>query len=183
MAQRVGGAFVEGKMPGGVAVDVEHGPWTLRLDLQVVSSGSSSLMHPRVWARFMGRDEVRLLVRPKTLLDRLLERLGRDGSKFLDRELARRYVVRGRPEARVRSLLSAGLAQAVSSHESLRLQIGPVGWRLRRALGPHARLLQARAPGVGTEVDRMIGLIETGREALDVLRRTGSASADRPPER
>lgn len=181
VAERVDGELVEDKVPGGFAVDVEHGPWTLRLDLHMVSNGSASLMHTRVWTRFFSRDELRLVLRPKTFFDRVLERLGRKHPELSDREVARRYAVRGRPRPRIRSLLSGGLAETVTGHDSLRIRIGPVGWWRRRSLGRHARLMEVLAPRVDTDADRMVELIRVGRETLDVLRRTGSASAERLP--
>jgi len=80
----------------------------------------------------------------------------------------------------VRSLLGGGLADVLLASFPLRLGVKRAPWRRRRSMGPHARQVQVLAPGVDTDVDRMVGLFRTARETLDVLARTGPASSEPP---
>jgi len=178
VAEAVGGSFREGKWLGGFGVKLECDPWTLHLDLKIVNSGGSNTTYTRVSAVFLGRERLRFTARPKTFLDRMAGKIGFGGLPVGDREFARRYVVRGRPASRVRSILSGGLASAFAAPVSFRIGVGRAGRKHRKRMGPTAHQLQVLAPGVDTDVDRMVSMFAVAREALDVLRRMGAASGE-----
>jgi len=178
VAEAVGGSFREGKWMGGYGVKLEHDPFTLHLDLKIVNSGASNTTYTRVSAVFSGRDPLRFTARPKTFLDRIAGKIGFAGLPVGDREFARRYVVRGRPSARVRSILSGGLASALAPPVSFRVEVGRARRKHRKKLGASALQVQVLAPGVDTDVDRMLSMFAVAREALDVLRRMGAASGE-----
>jgi hypothetical protein len=178
LAERVGGTLSESKVTGAFAVSATHGSWPLTLDLHMVSVGFANTLHTRVWAAFHARTELRLVVRRRTFFDSLARRVGLGGSALADRSLARTHVVRGRPAGRVRGVLSAGLADAVTRNAASRIEVKRAPLRSRRALGPDARLLEVLAPGVDTDVDRMAGMFDAARLALDALLRAGVASAE-----
>lgn len=178
VAEAVGGTLIEGKVKGGFFVAVEHGSWTLTLDLHMVQAGSVSTLHTRVVAFFSGRDDLKLTVRPRTFIDAIGAKLGLGGLIAGDRDFTRRYVLRGRPESRVRSIISGGLGDALAVRGPLRVEVKRAPRRRRKTMGPHARQLQVLAPGVDTDVDRMVGLFAVGRAAMDVLGRIGSASSE-----
>jgi hypothetical protein len=185
VADLAGGTFSEGKATGGYSVVVDQGPWRLTLGIHMVRTGTVNMMHTRVVARFVGRDGLRLVARPKTFADRLAEKLRWRPAPLGGRELARRYVVRGRPEARLRSVLSGGLADALAGWQTLRVEVGRAPWGVRRRIGPDARQLQVMYPGVDTDVERMVRLIDVAREAMGALERAGSAlprRSDRPTQ-
>jgi len=86
VAERVGGTLVEGKrVMGGYAVVVEHGAWTLSLDLHMAWAGMVQLVHTRVVSHFANRDRFRLVVRRRTLLDRIAAAVGLGGATSGDR--------------------------------------------------------------------------------------------------
>jgi hypothetical protein len=176
VAERVGGSFVEGRMTGGYAVAVERGRWTLMLGLHTVHSGADGMMHTRVTTHFEGRDDFRLIVRRRSFLDRMAARLGFGGLRAGGRELLERHLVRGRPESRVRSVLSGGVGEAILETDVRRLEVGRASWAVRRKRGPRMRTLQVTEPGLATDVDRMVAMVTVAGVAMDVLERVGLAS-------
>jgi hypothetical protein len=178
VAEAVGGRLEEAKVKGGYVVIVEHGPWSLTLDLHVVSSGSAVTVHTRVVSFFLSREDVKLTVRRRTFWDAAAEKLGLGGPVVGDRAFTRRYIAKGRPESRVRSILSGGLADALAVPWSLGVEVKRAPRRRRKTMGQHARQLQVLAPGVDTDVDRMVGAFKVACAALDVLGRIGSASSE-----
>jgi hypothetical protein len=178
VAERVGGRFIEAKRMGGHTVTFEHGPWTLTLGLHVVHTGSTNTVSTQVLTHFRGREPLRLTVRPRTFLDTWADKLGLGGPSIGDRALARRYVVRGRPASRVRSVLSGGLADALGGARTFRIEVGRAPRRVRTANGGHAGQLQVLAPGVDTDVERMVVMCDVARMGMDVLARIGAASAE-----
>lgn len=154
----------------------DHGPWTLTLGLHVATVGAAAVVQTRVLAIFLGREDLRLTVRQRTLFDRLAGRLGFGGIPVGQRDFARRYVVRGRPASNVRSILSGGLAAVLGERGPFRLEVSRAPRRSRKEMGPNASQLQVTAPGVDTDVGRMTEMFAVVREALDVLQRVGVAS-------
>ena len=92
-ALRVGGTFVEGKRKSQDRVALEHGSRTIRLDTYTVHTGQVSITFTRVWAFFIGRADLKLVVRKRNFFDTILENLGFGGIVPRNRELARRYGV------------------------------------------------------------------------------------------
>lgn len=178
VAERVGGELVEGKkLTGGYAVVVEDGPWTLTLDMHMVSTGNGAVMHTRAFTHFSSREDLKLRVRRRGLLDRIAGVLGFGRQDYGHRAMAREHVVRGRPDSRVRSILSGGLAEAIARAPAVSLEVKRAPRRVRKTMGPQARRLQVLVPGVDTDVERMVGMLTLVREALDVLKRSGAAVA------
>jgi len=181
VAEVVDGTLVEAKVKGGFLVTVEHGPWSLTLDQHVVNDGSTATVYTRVVAYFLSREELKLRVRARTFLDTISEKLGFGGAAVGDRAFMARYVARGRPESRVRSILSGGLADALAVPWSLRVEVKRAPRKQRRTMGQDARQLQVLAAGIDTDVDRMVGMFGVTQAALDVLGRIGSASSEPVP--
>ncbi|MGD8871468.1 MAG: hypothetical protein PVJ80_07775 [Gemmatimonadota bacterium] len=177
VAAQVGGTFFEGKkVVGGFAVTVPHGPWTLTLDLAMAQAGMVQLVHTRVVTHFASRERFRLRVRHRTFLDRLSATMGLGRVVSGDREFARRFVVKGKPDVRVRSVMSGGLGAAVIAGPNVSVEVGRAPRRERTGLGPGALRLQVLSPGVDTDVDRSIDMIDVARKTMDALQRSGVAS-------
>lgn len=183
VANSSGGMIVEGRMAGGYAVEVAHAPWTLTLGLHAVSTGSTNLLQTRVHAHFTGREDFKLVIRPRSVVDRVARRLGFEGSMPGGRVLSERYVVRGRPASRVRSVLSGGLGDSMLKADAHRVEVRRASWWQRRKTGAHSRLFQLLEPEVSTDADRMLQLIGVARTAMDVLERVGIALGGPSPER
>ncbi len=183
VSQRTGGDFVEARRQSKERVLVRHGPWKVWLDTYVVSNGSTSQTYTRVRAYVRGWRGMSLLVRKRGFLDRLWEKLGFGSRLPVNRTLADRYVVKGKPEPRVPSLFSAqGLTGAVLAVPSLRLEIKRPSRKSRKRFGQDSGVVVCRTTGVITDVDRLEGMITVVREALDSLHRIGEAREEEVPD-
>lgn len=175
VARRVGGTFVQGRRKGHDQVILEHGPWTIRLDTYTVHTGQVSITFTRARAFFLAGAELTLMVRKRGFLDTMLDNLGFGGFAPADRELARRFVVKGKPESRLRGLLTPGLAAAILAHRSLKLEVKKASRRRRKTMGPHACTAAVYATGVTCDPAQLEGMFTVVRETLEALERTGVA--------
>ncbi len=178
VARRVGGTFEEGKWKSQDRVALEHGAWSIRLDTYTVNTGQVSETYTRAGAFFIGRADLKLVVRKRGFFDTILENLGFGGITLPNRELASRYVVKGKPEHRLRSLLASGLTAAILAQSSFKLEVKAAPRKNRKTMGPHARLVVMHVSGVITDPDRLAGMFTVVRETLDALERVGVAGRD-----
>lgn len=180
VARRVDGTFVEGKSASRDRVALSHGPWTLRLDTYMVNTGHASVTYTRARAFFIGQADLKLVVRKRAFSDAILESLGFGGITPGDREMARRYVVKGRPESRLRSVLTAPLTIGILAQPSLRLEVKGAPRKHRKVNGPQAREVTAYTAGVIKDSDRLVGMLMVVRETLEALAGVGVATRSIP---
>jgi len=177
------GRFVEGKNPSKDRVIVTHGPWEIHLDTFVVNTGQTSVTYTRVRAYFPGWRELKLVARRRNFLDRILEAFGFGSRPPLGRSLTDKYVVKGKPLPRLLSLFTGShLSEAIMAVPSLRLAVKRPSRKSRRKWGESVGVVVCRTTGVIKEVDRLVGMIEVVREALNGLLRVGEASSQALPE-
>ena len=178
VAQRLGGVFEEGKRKSQDRVDLEHGPWRIRLDTFTVNTGQVSVTYTRTGAFFTARGDMKLLVRKRNFFDQILENLGFGGVMPANRELARRYVVKGKPERQLRSLVTAGLTAAMLAQASCKLEVKVAPRKNRKAMGPDTRLVVMHVLGVINDPDRLVGMLTVVQETLDALQAMGVAARE-----
>jgi hypothetical protein len=176
IARRVGGRFEEGQRDGQDRVSLEHGPWTVTLDTYTVHTGQVSVTYTRVRAFFIGRGDFKLVVRKRRVLDRLVEALGFGGVPPGDREITRRWVIKGKPASRLRSLLTQELIATLLVQPALRLDVKRAPRKQRKTMGAEARVATAQTTGVIVDPERLAGLFAVVTQTLDSLRRIGMAT-------
>lgn len=176
VAYAVGGTLEQGKTASADTVSVVHGPWTIVLETYTVHTGESSATYTRAKALFVGQGDPRLRIRKRNLFDGLLERVGLGGASSGRGPLAGRYVVKGRPGHRVRSLPTPGLVAALLAEASVTVGVKKAPRKHRKAHGPQVCLAEVYTSGVVTEPDRLVGLITIAREALTALAAVGMAT-------
>jgi len=86
--------------------------------------------------------------------------------------------VKGKPESRLRGLLTPGLTAAILAHRSLRLEVKTASRKLRKNMGPHARTATVNITGVMVDPDRLEDMFTVVRETLDALVRVGVAGRE-----
>jgi hypothetical protein len=172
----VGGKLEQGKRASSDTVSVVHGPWTIVLETYTVHTGESAVTYTRAKAPFVGQGDPRVRIRKRNLFDGLLERMGLGGTSSARGPLAGRYVVKGRPEPRVRSVLTPGLVAALLAESSVTVRVGKAPRRDRKAHGPDVCLAEAFASSVVTEPDRLVGLITIDQQTLTALAAVGMAT-------
>jgi hypothetical protein len=134
------------------------------------------LVHTRVVTHFVSREAFKLLVRRRRFFDRIATAVGLGRTVYGDRKLSRRLVVRGKPAVRVRSVMSGGLGAAVLAGPNVSVVVSKAPRRHRARFGSAAVRLQVLSPGVDTDVDRAIAMIDVAKEAMDALERSGVAT-------
>lgn len=176
VAEAVGGTYRAGKKPFQDEVSLERGPWTLRLDGYYQSNGQTAVPFTRVRAYFGGWRGLKLNVRKRTRIDRLWEALGFGSRPPLGSALNDRFVIRGKPQARLPSLFStSALSQAVLALPSMRLTVKRPSRKSRRRYGDDAGVVVCRTSGFITDVGRMVAMLEVVAETLEALARVGEA--------
>lgn len=175
--------FEQGRSSVRDAIVVDRGPWTIRVGTFFVQSGSTAVTHTGARAYFRGLRSVRLKVRRRNLLDDVLEALGVGERLRLDRELSRRYVVRGTPAARLPSVFTGNrLARTLVVLPPATLVVERTPWRLRRRYGEDSGVASCRVPGVRTDAGTLAGLATVVSETLSALARMGEARGLSLPE-
>lgn len=173
LANRLGGRLLVGKRDTADIVTVEHGPWALRFDTHVVSTGYTTIINTRVRCLARMRQPFKLVVRPRTALDRLVEALGFRGMPGGDRDFRARYVATGKPDSLLRTLLATDLPLAFQARDGLRLEVKKASRKERKAYGVDTVALSVQTLGILTDVDALTGLFDVATVALDELARTG----------
>jgi hypothetical protein len=176
VARSVGGTFEQGKRSSADTVAIGHGPWTITLDTYTVHTGQVAITYTRAKALFIGQGDPNLLVRKRNFFDTILENVGFGGVAPGDRAFAARYVVKGHPEARLRSLLTTGLIAALLADSSLTVAVKKAPRKYRKVHGPQACQAAVYTTGVITEPNRIVGLITVARETLSALEVAGMAT-------
>lgn len=182
VARSVGGTFEQGKRSSADTVAIGHGPWTITLDTYTVYTGQVAITYTRAKAFFIGQGDPKLLVRKRNLFDTILENVGFGGVAPGDRAFAARYVVKGHPEARLRSLLTRALIAALLAESSLTVAVKKAPRKYRRAHGPQACQAEVYTTGVVTEPKRLVGLITVAQETLNALEAAGMATRGTVPD-
>jgi len=182
VARAVGGTFKQGKRSSADSVAIGHGPWTITLDTYTVHTGQVAITYTRAKTFFIGQGDPKFLVRKRSVFDAILENIGFGGVAPGDRALAARYVVKGHPEARLRSLLTRALIAALLAESSLTVAVKKAPRKYRRAHGPQACQADVYMPGVITEPKRIVGLITVAQETLNALEAAGMATRRTVPD-
>ena len=175
VADRVEGTLGEAKVTGKYVVTASYRSWTLTMALQVVPGGFANSMHTRVHVPFRGRGELQLSVRRGTWFDAFQKKLRLGGYLPLEPSIARTHVVTGRPAARVRAVLGAGLSAAVAEHGAFRVDVRPWAPWIKRLQGDETCVIEVFTPGVDTDIERMVAMFDVARRAIDALSATGVA--------
>lgn len=178
----MGGTFAQGKRASADTVSVVHGPWTIVLETYTVHTGQAAVTYTRAKALFVGQGDPRLRIRKWNLFDGLLERVGLSGASPDRGALAGRYVVKGRPEHRTRSLLTPGLINYLLAESSVTVRVGKAPRKHRKAHGPQVCRAEVCASGVVTEPSRLVGLITIAQETLTALAAIGMATRRAVPD-
>lgn len=177
-ARRLDASFLAPRGTRGEEIRLAHGPWWVVVDLETVSDGTSSTLVTRARGWYSGRAELRLKLRPRRVWHRWREAVGWGRRPPLSPTLLERYVVRGRPRARLPSLFSPGLVAALLEAPALRLDVARAPWKVRRRLGERTGMVRCRTARVLTDESELVALARVVTEGLDALRRVGDADGD-----
>jgi hypothetical protein len=176
VAEAIGGIHRPGKKPYQDEVVVTRGPWTLRLDGYYQSTGQSAIPLTRARAYFGGWRGLKLTVRKRTWFDRLWESLGYGSRLPVGSALNDRFVITGKPEARLPSLLSLSpLSQSMLALPKMRLRVTRPSRKSRKRYGEESGVVVCLISGFTTDVSRMVAMLEVVGDTLEALARVGEA--------
>lgn len=179
VADRLGGELEEGRRTHKDRALFHHGPWRIVLDTYAVSTGNGAITYTRAQAHFRGHRDLRVTVRKRNAVDRIWSALGFASALPVARELLERYVVKGRPGPRVPSLFSGTeLVEAIVADPSVRVEVRPAPRKSRKRFGADTGVVICRKEGIVTDVDRLAGMVQVVRHALDALHRVGEANQE-----
>lgn len=179
-ARVLGGVFEEGKSVHKDRVVLRRGDTPVTLDVQMVSTGSSVVFYSRARAHYPGFRELTVTVRRRHFGDRIVAALGLARDRLpLSRALLEKYVVKGKPRARVPSLFSAGVTEAVLAVPSLRLRVRQAARKHRKRLGDDTGEVEARTTGMVADSDWLVGLVRAVEITVEALARIGEITEPR----
>jgi len=179
VADRLGGELEEGKGTRQDRALFRHGPWRIALDTYTVSTGNGAITYTRAQAHFRGHRDLRVTVRKRNAFDRIRSALGFGSPLPVARALLEAYVVKGRPGPRVPSLFTGTeLVEVIVADPSVRLEVKPASRKSRKRFGADTGVVTCRKDGIVTDVDRLAGMVQVVRHALDALHRVGEANQD-----
>jgi hypothetical protein len=173
VARSIGSTFVEGKRPSADTISIAHGPWTITLDTYTVHTGQASVTYTRAKALFIAEGDPKFRIRRRNFFDTILENIGLGGVVLGDPAFAARYVMKGRPEARLRSLQTAGFVEALLAAASLTVSVGKAPGKYRRVHGPQAREATVVTTSVIKDPHRLVNMIEVAKETVTALQGAG----------
>ncbi|MGE0159016.1 MAG: hypothetical protein AB7T31_06345 [Gemmatimonadales bacterium] len=182
VARSVGGTFLPGKRSSADKVLVAHGPWTIELETYTVHTGEASVTYTRARALFAGQVDIELRIRKRNVFDTILENVGLGGVDPGHRAFAERFVVKGRPETRLRSLVTPRLIEALLAEPKVSVKVKDASRKDRKIHGPRTREASAQLTGVIREANRLVNLIAVTREILSSLEGAGMAARERVGE-
>jgi len=175
-ADRLGGTLREGKKSARDAIEVACRVGTIAVETFVVNNGSTSVTYTRARTYAPGWRGFRLVVRPRTWLDRLWARLGHGEAPPVARDLLERFVVRGKPSSRVPSLFADRVVvDALLEAPPVRLEVRRPSRKSRRVYGEGVAEVWCRATGVVTDVEQLVRMVSIVSVTLEALARIGEA--------
>lgn len=178
----LGGQLIEGKHPGQDKLMIAHGPWRVWLDTYTVSTGQVTVQYTRARAYVRGWRELRVTVRRANLFDRMWRTLFGSLRPGISRALLEKYVVKGRPEARVPSFLMAeGLTGALLEASSS-LRVKPASRRVRKRHGQGLGAVICQTAEIVVAPPRLVAMARVVEASLDALASIGEATREEAPD-
>ncbi len=175
-ASALDAAFVAGKRRSGDQIRLQHGPWTVILDIYVVSTGQATATYTRTRALYIAKEDFTLRISRKHVFTRFAELFGVSGLPVGDQELERKYTIKSSSEARGRSLMmDRHLRELIMVQPSLRLEIRRLPWGRRQKTGDGVRAVAVQTTGVITDPERLANYVLLVAATLDQLVRIGVA--------
>jgi hypothetical protein len=182
-AALLGGDLIEGKRPSQDKVLVIHEPWRIWVDTYVVSTGQVTVQYTRVRAFFRGWRGLTATVRSANLFDRLWRKLAGNERPGVSRALLEKHVVKGRPAARVPSLLlAAGLTEAILEAPPGSLGVKRASRRLRKRHGEGLAEVVCLTTGIVDAVDKLVAMVRVVEAALEALAGIGESVREEAPD-
>jgi hypothetical protein len=176
LSSEIKGKYVEREFLKGDKVQATHGPWTVTLDLHVVSTGKVTLVFTRFRAPYVNPDGFRFRIYRRSSLSGLGKLFGMQDIEVGDPDFDEAFIIQGNDEEKVKNFFSKPrIRELVSVQPRIELAVkNDEGW-----FGPEfpegVDELQFLALGGPKDVEGLKAVFDLFSEALDKLCRMGSA--------
>lgn len=179
LASRWDGIFYEGSLRAEPSIEVEHGPWWLRLDR--AHPYADRVTHTRLQVPFVNRTGFRFHAYPAGFLSELAKVLGAQDVLIGDPLFDDAYMVKATDADLVRALLTPELRLRLLAQKSFALELRRC--RQLSEAGAPVDQLHCAIPGVLHDAEQLDQLLELFVATLDQLAALGVADAQARPLR
>jgi hypothetical protein len=181
LCEEIGAEFIEGGYWKGSMVQAQVGPWTLTLDIHVVSTGESSQTYTRLRAPYVNPDGFRFKIYRKGIFSELGKLLFMQDIEVGDPEFDEAFIIQGNDEFKVRDLFAnPKLRELIRAQPKFHLEVkDDEGW-FRTRFPQGVDELYFRVMGVIKDVEQLKGLFDLFAETLHQLCKIGSAYKEDP---
>ncbi len=181
LASEMGGRYVAGGAWKGDKVHIDHGEWTMTLDVYSVHANNVTTFYTRLRAPFVNAEGFRFSIHDASFFSKIGKWFGMQDVEVGDPEFDERFIIKGTHEPRLRELFAdEKIRRLITAQPAIRLSIvDDEGW-----FGPTypegTDALMFVSHGIVTDEARLRALYELFAETLDQLCRMGSAYATDP---
>lgn len=180
-SDEIGSEFVEGGFWKADKVLIQHGQWTITLDVFTQSSGDHSHSYTRLRAPYVNKDGFRFTIYRKSIFTGIGRLFGMQDVEVGYPEFDETFVIQGNDEGKLRALFAnERICQLIEMQPAIYLTVkDDEGWfRPQFPEGVDELYFQVR--GVVKDLDRLKSLYYLFAETLNHLCHMGSAYEDDP---
>ena len=180
---QTGSSYVPGGFWKGDKVEATHGPWTVTLDIYVVSTGKSAIAYTRMRAPYVNPDGFRFTVYRKGIFTEMGKWLGMQDVAVGYEDFDRDFVIKGNDEQKLHRLFSSQkIRELIAAQPEINFSVQDDDGKLWNKSFPEGvDELLFQVVGVIKDIERLKLLYELFAETLDELCRMGSAYQQAPP--
>lgn len=176
LAAELEARYVAGTWRKSDRIEVEHGAWTITLDVYTVMAGNTPLHFTRFRAPYRNAENLRLRIYRSSFFSTIGSWLGMQDIEIGAGEFDRDFVVKANDEAAARRFCAdVGLRRAMHAEPSFDLQLrDDEGW-FGPKYPPGTDVLSVIVRGHLADAERLRGLFDLFATALDRLCAIGAA--------
>jgi hypothetical protein len=179
---QTGSHFVPGGFWKGDKVEATHGPWTVVLDIYVVSTGKSAVAYTRMRAPYVNPDGFRFTVYRKSAFTEIGKWFGMQDVITGYDDFDHDFVIKGNDEQKLRRLFSSQkIRELIAAQPEIRFSVKDDEGKLWGNFPEGVDELLFQVVGVIKDTERLKLLYDLFAETLDELCRMGSAYEQAPP--
>jgi hypothetical protein len=181
-AGQTGSQYVPGGFWKGDKVEATHGPWTVVLDIYVVSTGKSAIAYTRMRAPYVNPDGFRFTVYRKGVFTEIAKWLGMQDVTIGHDDFDRDFVIKGNDEQKLRRLFSIQkVRELIAAQPQIHFSVKDDEGKLWGDFPEGVDELLFLVVGEIKDLQRLKLLYDLFAETLDELCRMGSAYEQAPP--
>jgi len=165
----------------GDRIDVDHGPWTITLDVYTVMAGNAPLLYTRFRAPYLNVEEFRMKIYRSSLFGVIGKWFGMQDIEVGSLQFDSDFIVKASDRRMVRRFCgNASLRRQMSAQKSIALSIVEEGGWFGARHPDGTDVLSLVVSGHLKDTERIKELFDLFAEARDQLCDIGAAYSERP---